>query len=99
MRGLSMAPLHMAKLFWAGPDILPQLVSLAEQCVAEAMVVADVFETDGEAAMKIQRAKGIEHDADEIVHSNAKDSPSLQFPVRPRGPAKTRFIIGRRSRF
>jgi uncharacterized protein Yka (UPF0111/DUF47 family) len=69
--------MRIYELLSTGPDMLPQLVSLAKQSVAECAVLVDLLETDINVAAKVRRAKEIEDTADEIVHAVARDLTRL----------------------
>ena len=62
-----MTALRAAKI-WSSPDILPRLVSLAKCTVAEIETLYAMLSSEIDRASLAQRAKQIEHEADEIVH-------------------------------
>jgi predicted phosphate transport protein (TIGR00153 family) len=67
-----MTVLRAAKIFW-GPELIPQFESLVHCAVAEAEVLGGLLRDENNRDARVQRAKQIEHDADEIVHQIARD--------------------------
>jgi uncharacterized protein Yka (UPF0111/DUF47 family) len=67
-----MSPLRAAKLF-STPDLIPQFESLAGLAVAEADLLIELLRQPTDLADQVQRAKQIEHEADEIVHQIVRD--------------------------
>lgn len=67
-----MSPLRAAKLF-STPDLIPQFESLAGLAVSETVVLLELLRHDTDIGAQVQRAKQIEHEADEIVHQIVRD--------------------------
>ena len=72
-----MSPVRATKPF-STPDLIPQFESLAVLAVSEADVLIEVLRQKIDLAAQVQRAKQIEHEADEIVQDRPRSKSHLQ---------------------